>query len=117
MPKITFTPDQLEIEVPSGTTILRAAQKTDAQVGYACGGNLACSTCHVYVRRGFDSLSDMEEDEDDILDKAFDVQPVSRLACQAEVGSDDIVCEITKESRKAWFDEHPQERAKAKAAK
>jgi 2Fe-2S ferredoxin len=114
MPKITFLPDGNTIEVPKGTTILKAAQQCHAQVGFACGGNCACSTCHVYVREGYDSLTDVEENEDDILDKAFDVQPTSRLSCQAKVGDDDLVCEITRESRQAWLDEHPEEREKLK---
>ncbi len=110
MPRVTFLPDGNSIEVPPGTTILAAAQKCHAQVGFACGGNCACSTCHVYVRQGFDSLPATEEDEEDILDRAFDVQPVSRLGCQAKVGDRDLVCEITPESRQAWFDEHPEAR-------
>ena len=117
MPKITFLPDGNTIEAPRGSTILAAAQKAHAQVGFACGGNCACSTCHVYVRQGYDSLSDIEENEDDILDKAFDVQPVSRLGCQAKVGDEDLVCEITRESRQAWLDEHPDERDKLKGRK
>jgi 2Fe-2S ferredoxin len=104
--------DPVEIEVPSGTTILAAAQKADAQVGYACGGNCACSTCHVYVKEGYDSLSDQEEGEEDILDKAFDVRPTSRLSCQAKIGDEDLVCHITRESRQAYLDEHPDARAK-----
>ena len=116
MPKVTFLPDGNSIVVPPGTSILEAAQASHAQVGFACGGNCACSTCHVYVRSGFDSLSEMAENEDDILDRAFDVQPVSRLGCQSKVSDEDIVCEITRESRQAWFDEHPDERAKQKEA-
>ncbi len=114
MPKVTFIPDGNTIEVPAGTTVLKAAQAAGAQVGFACGGNCACSTCHVYVREGYDSLSDVEENEEDILDKAFDVKPVSRLSCQAKIGEQDLVCEITRESRQAWYDEHPEEREKLK---
>ena len=122
MPKITFLPvagqfdiHQLEpiaIEVPAGTSILKAAQKAHAKVGFACGGNCACSTCHVYVKQGFESLSDMSDDEEDILDKAFDVKPHSRLGCQSTVGNEDLVVELTRESRTAWYDEHPEERNK-----
>lgn len=122
MPKVTFLPvsgqhdihqpEPLSIEVPKGTTILQAAQKAHAKVGFACGGNCACSTCHVYVRQGFDSLSEQSDDEEDILDKAFDVKPVSRLACQSKIGGADLVVELTRESRTAWYDEHPDERHK-----
>ena len=122
MPKVTFLPvanqfdahqpEPLTVEVAAGTTILQAAQKAHAKVGFACGGNCACSTCHVYVKQGFDSLSEVEETEEDILDKAFDVKTTSRLSCQSKVGNADLVCELTRESRAAWYDEHPNERAK-----
>ena len=56
MPKVTFTPDGLSIEVAPGTPILQAAKAVHAQVGYACGGVCACSTCHVYVKEGADSV-------------------------------------------------------------
>ena len=107
--------EPVEIEVPSGTTILQAAQKVDAQVGYACGGNCACSTCHVYVKEGYDSLSEQQEAEEDILDKAFDVRPTSRLSCQSKIGNQNLVCLITRESRQAYLDEHPEARAEKKA--
>ena len=114
MPKVTFLPDGNEIEMSAGSTILQAAKKSGAQVGYACGGVCACSTCHVYVKEGRDSLSEQEEKEEDILDKAFDVRASSRLGCQAKLSDRDVVVEITRESRQAWFDEHPEERAKLK---
>ena len=116
MPKVTFMPDGNTIDVAPGTSILQAAKKAHAQVGYACGGVCACSTCHVYVREGGDSLSEQQENEMDILDKAFDVRASSRLGCQTKVAGEDVVVEISRESRQAWFDEHPEERAKAKAA-
>jgi 2Fe-2S ferredoxin len=116
MPKVTFLPDGNSIEVPEGTSILNAAKKAGAQVGYACGGVCACSTCHVYVKEGLDSLSEQSEKEEDILDKAFDVRSSSRLGCQSKVSDEDVVVEITRESRQAWLDEHPEEREKAKQA-
>ena len=74
MPKVRFEPDGIEIEVPVGTSILEAAQKAHAQVGSACGGVCACSTCHVYVKGGSKICSDASDREEDILDKAFDVK-------------------------------------------
>lgn len=117
MPKVTFFPDGNSIEVPVGTSLLTAAKKCGAQVGYACGGVCACSTCHVYVKDGFDSLTEQQENEEDILDKAFDVRATSRLSCQARISSGDVVVEITRESRQAWLDEHPDERDKLKEAR
>ncbi|HMU40052.1 MAG TPA: 2Fe-2S iron-sulfur cluster-binding protein [Pseudomonadota bacterium] len=96
------------IDVPVGTTILDAARRAQAQVGSACGGVCACSTCHVYVRSGLSSLSLQKDREEDILDKAFDVRPVSRLGCQARVSQTPVEVEITRESRRAYLDEHPE---------
>ena len=111
MPKVTFLePKPITVEVESGTSILEASEEGGAHVGSACGANLACSTCHVWVHKGLDSLGEIEEEEDDILDKAFDVRPESRLACQACVSDEDVVVEITPESLKAWHDEHPEAR-------
>ena len=109
MAKIRFEPDGIEIEVPVGTSVLQASNQAHAQVGSACGGVLACSTCHVYVKQGLDKLSDVEDEEEDIMDKAFDVRANSRLGCQAKLLRDDTyVVEISKESRKAFLDEHPE---------
>lgn len=115
MPKVTFLNDLVggqprSIAVPAGTTILEAAKQAHAQVGYACGGVCACSTCHVYVKNGLSSLSRQQEREEDILDKAFDVRSNSRLSCQSKLGAEDVEVEITRESRQAYFDEHPGER-------
>ncbi len=114
MPKITFEPGGVSIVVPAGTNLLAAAKKAHAHVGYACGGVCACSTCHVYVKSGLSSLSAQEENEEDILDKAFDVRPGSRLSCQTKIGTADVVVDISRESQRAWLDEHPEEREKAK---
>jgi 2Fe-2S ferredoxin len=113
MPKIRFLPDGQSIDVEDGTSVLEAARACGAAVGSACGGNLACSTCHVWVRAGLDSLSDKSDEEEDILDKAFDVRAYSRLGCQARVQGEDVDCEITRESRQAFYDEHPDARPKA----
>jgi 2Fe-2S ferredoxin len=101
-----------QIEVAPGTTILDAAEQCGARVGHACGGNLACSTCHVWVSKGLDSLPEVSDKENDIMDKAFDVRAESRLACQAMVSDQDVSVEIVEESLRAWLDEHPEERKK-----
>jgi 2Fe-2S ferredoxin len=115
MTKITFLggPGEaaISIDVERGTSILVAAKRAGAEVGYACGGVCACSTCHVYVKEGLSSLSAQQEKEEDILDKAFDVRSTSRLSCQSKVGDVPIVVEISAESRRAWLDEHPEARA------
>ena len=121
MPKITFQNplhlkviQPLTVEVAAGTSILDAAEDCGARVGHACGGNLACSTCHVWVHAGLDSLPEVTDKENDIMDKAFDVRPESRLGCQARLGDDDVVVEITEESLRSWLDENPDERKKAR---
>src|SRR5581483_6779278 len=117
MPIVRFEPDGIEIEVPVGTSILEASQKAHGQVGSACGGVCACSTCHVYVKQGLEVLAPASDREEDIMDKAFDVRPNSRLGCQSRILRDTtIVVEISRESRKAYLDEHPELRAAATAA-
>jgi ferredoxin, 2Fe-2S len=112
MPKITFK-GFTEVDVPIGTSLLEAAQQVDAPEGYACGGVCACSTCHVYVSKGANLLSEQTEEEEDMLDKAFDVRANSRLGCQSKILKDgEIEVEITRESLEAFENEHPDQRGK-----
>ncbi|KYF76398.1 2Fe-2S ferredoxin [Sorangium cellulosum] len=100
-----------EVEVPVGSTVLQASKSVGAPEGDACGGVCACSTCHVYVTKGRELLSEAEEDEEDILDKAFDVRSSSRLGCQAKILRDgEIEAEISRESLDAFYNEHPNVR-------
>ena len=119
MPKVTiYNPrGQLEAEgeIPEGTNLLQASMQLGAKHGSACGGVCACSTCHCWVKKGFESLSEMEDGESDILDRAYDVKPSSRLGCQAVLDKQDVVVQITEESEKTWYDEHPKERHEAEA--
>jgi 2Fe-2S ferredoxin len=102
-----------EVEVPVGTSILEAATMAHFPEGSACGGVCACSTCHVYVTQGAELLSEQDDDEADIIDKAFDVRGGSRLGCQTKIVRDGIVeVEITRESLEAYENEHPAERGK-----
>jgi 2Fe-2S ferredoxin len=117
MPRVRFEPDGIEIEVPVGTSILEASQKAHAQVGSACGGVCACSTCHVYVKQGIDVLEAASDREEDIMDKAFDVKATSRLGCQSRILRDaTVVVQISRESRQAFLDEHPDIREALKHA-
>jgi 2Fe-2S ferredoxin len=101
-----------EVRVAIGTSLLVAAQKGHFPEGSACGGVCACSTCHVYVKEGGALLSDLEDEENDVLDKAFDVRANSRLGCQAKIERPGrIVVDITRESLDAFYNEHPDERA------
>jgi 2Fe-2S ferredoxin len=115
MPIVRFKNVGLEVEVPIGSSILDAAKKIDAPEGDRCGGVCACSTCHVYVTEGFDELSEAEDEELDILEKAFLPKYNSRLGCQAQIEEDGVYeVEITEESFQAFLDEHPDEAAAAK---
>ena len=101
-----------EVDVPIGTSLLQAAQQLGAPEGYACGGVCACSTCHLYVAKGASLLSEQEEEED-MLDKAFDVRSTSRLGCQSKIMKEGHVeVEITRESIEAFENEHPEARGK-----
>lgn len=117
MPKIHFASplDDVTVEVKPGTPILEAAEDCGAKVGHSCGGVCACSTCHVWVRKGLESLSEQQDEELDRLDMAFDVKPSSRLACQAQVDGEDLEVWITEESLKAFMDENPDVRKKLEA--
>lgn len=99
-----------ESEVEVGSSILEAARKCGAPEGDACGGVCACSTCHVYVTAGQELLVEAEEDEEDILDKAFDVRINSRLGCQVKIAAEGVIeCEISRESLDAYYNEHPDQ--------
>jgi ferredoxin len=114
MPKVRFLKEKLEVEVPDGASILEASRLAGAPEGDRCGGVCACSTCHVYVVRGLQNTSEIEDEEADILDKAFDVRMESRLGCQAKIHGDIDVL-ISDESFSAFLDEHPERAAAAKA--
>ena len=108
MTKVRFLDQGIEIDVPLGTTLLKASKLAGAPEGDACGGVCACSTCHVYVETGAKLLAPAEEDEEDILDKAFDVQVSSRLGCQAKIQGEGLIeLRISKESLDAYYNEHP----------
>ncbi len=109
MARVRFIEQEIEVEVPLGTTVLGAARRGGAPEGDACGGVCACSTCHVYVDEGRELLSEPSEDEEDVLDKAFDVRPHSRLGCQARIEREGLVTvRISQESLAAYYHEHPE---------
>ncbi len=102
MPKIIFLPHQeicpdgAVIEATSGVSICDAALKHGIEIEHACEKSCACTTCHVYVREGGESLNDATETEDDLLDKAWGLEPDSRLSCQTIVADKDLVVELPK---------------------
>ena len=102
MPQIIFLPNDdlcpegAVIQCEPGVTICDAALANDIEIEHACEKSCACTTCHIIVREGFNSLNDATEDEDDMLDKAWGLEPDSRLACQAVVSDEDLVVELPK---------------------
>ena len=84
------------IEVEPGISICDAALQNGIEIEHACEKSCACTTCHVIIREGFDSLKEADETEEDMLDKAWGLEPESRLSCQALVGDEELVIEIPK---------------------
>ena len=102
MPQIIFLPHEeicpegAVIEAEPGTTICDAALENGIAIEHACAKSCACTTCHVILREGFDSLNEADEAEEDLLDKAWGLEPESRLSCQAVIDNEDLVIEIPK---------------------
>jgi len=89
--RVTFLPSNVAVDVEEGTSILDAALNHSIDLEHNCGGNCACSTCHVIVREGMEHLSELSEEEEDQLDDADGLTRQSRLACQAKVSGPVVV--------------------------
>ena len=102
MPKIVFLPhaeicpEGKVVEAEPGVSICDAALEQGIEIEHACEKSCACTTCHIIVREGFDSLGEPDELEEDLLDKAWGLEPESRLSCQAIVDDKDLVVEIPR---------------------
>lgn len=96
LPHETICPEGAAIEAEPGESICDVALRNDIEIEHACEKSCACTTCHVVVREGYDSLGDPDELEEDLLDKAWGLEPESRLSCQALVANEDLVVEIPK---------------------
>ena len=93
--RVTFQPEGKSVEFEFGTmpydhhgkpmSFLDVAENFDIFLDHACGGNCACTTCHVWVKKGQQGISEAEDDELDKLDTAADLQLDSRLGCQAVI--------------------------------
>ena len=98
LPHPELCPEGAALEGVSGETILDIALRNGIEVEHACEKSCACTTCHVVIRDGFNSLEPAEETEEDLLDKAWGLEPTSRLSCQAVVGDAPLTVEIPKYS-------------------
>lgn len=95
-PHATLCPEGTEFEARSGGFLCDALLKHGIALEHACEKSCACSTCHVIVHEGFDSLTPASDDEEDQLDKAWGLQPQSRLSCQVVVRQTDLVIELPR---------------------
>ena len=96
LPHHEICPEGAVIEAEQGESVCEALLRNDIEIEHACEMSCACTTCHVIVREGFDSLEEADELEEDYLDKAWGLEPESRLSCQAQVGETNLVVEIPR---------------------
>lgn len=96
LPHHEICPEGALVEAESGVSICEALLAAGLAIEHACEMSCACTTCHVIVREGFDSLSEADELEEDYLDKAWGLEPESRLSCQAIVGEAPLVVDIPR---------------------
>jgi len=96
LPHHEICPEGAVIEAEQGESVCEALLRNDIEIEHACEMSCACTTCHVIVREGFASLNEADDLEEDYLDKAWGLEPESRLSCQAQVGSAPLVVEIPR---------------------
>lgn len=96
LPHAEYCPQGTQIEAPAGTSICEALLDNGIKIEHACDMSCACTTCHVIVREGLNSLNEAEEEEEDLLDRAWGLEPQSRLSCQAILAQQDVTVEIPK---------------------
>lgn len=98
LPHHEICPQGATVKAERGTSICEALLENGIPIEHACDMVCACTTCHVVVRQGFDSLGEPDEAEDDLLDRAWGLEPTSRLSCQAILSDTDVTIEIPKYS-------------------
>ena len=98
LPHPEYCPQGAQITAPAGTSLCEALLDNDIKIEHACDMSCACTTCHVVVRDGYQSLNEPDENEEDMLDRAWGLEPQSRLSCQAILAQQDVTVEIPKHS-------------------
>lgn len=96
LPHAELCPQGDTIEAVAGTSLCEALLENGIAIEHACEMSCACTTCHVIVKQGLDSLGEMDESEEDLLDRAWGLTPTSRLSCQAIVSDQDVTIELPK---------------------
>lgn len=98
LPHPEYCPKGATIDAEPGSSVCEALLENGVAIEHACDMSCACTTCHVIVREGYASLGDLDESEEDLLDRAWGLEPQSRLSCQAIVARQDLVVEIPRYS-------------------
>lgn len=98
LPHHEYCPQGATVEAERGTSICEALLEHDIHIEHACELSCACTTCHVVVRKGYASLGAPDESEEDLLDRAWGLEPTSRLSCQAILSDQDVIIEIPRYS-------------------
>ena len=98
LPHEALCPQGTQFDAEPGTTLCDNLLAHGIEIEHACEKSCACTTCHVIVRQGFESLGEMDESEEDLLDRAWGLEPQSRLSCQAILTREDVTIEIPKYS-------------------
>lgn len=98
LPHVELCPDGRVLDVAPGQSLCEALLAEGVAIEHACEMSCACTTCHVVVREGFETLEAADDLEEDLLDKAWGLEPTSRLSCQVVVGEDPLVVEIPRYS-------------------
>ncbi len=96
LPHTEICPQGKSINANVGDSICEALLDNGIDIEHACDMSCACTTCHIIVREGFASLNELDENEEDLLDRAWGLEPNSRLSCQAFLAQKDLVVEIPK---------------------
>ena len=94
LPHATICPEGKEFEVETNANLCESLLQNGVKIEHACDMSCACTTCHVVVRKGFDSLEEMDDVEADLLDRAWCLEPDSRLCCQVRIVDEDLEVEI-----------------------
>tara|TARA_B100000282_G_scaffold76723_1_gene52930 strand:- start:5705 stop:6433 length:729 start_codon:yes stop_codon:yes gene_type:complete len=112
LPHEELCPDGAEIEATVGKSVCENLLNSSIDIEHACELSCACTTCHVIFREGFDSLNESTDDEEDLLDKAWGLEPKSRLSCQTIVDEHDLTIEIPKYTINMVSENHPKKENK-----
>ena len=106
LPHETLCPEGKTFEANTGAQLCETILANDIELEHACEMSCACTTCHVIIREGFNSLEESSDDEDDLLDMAWGLTPISRLSCQVKGADKDLVVELPKYTKNHAREHH-----------